>query len=292
MWRSSESKSIMRKVQPFAIAVLLGLILMTAPAAGVVINVGQTAEEEPAAEVPCNTTTTTTLPPVVGVALVDPPPAGATAEDPCPPAEETPAPEAATTTTTTAARSQINAVDDAVEAVQDREFSSFDVTDNDSISPSLGRMAIVSGAMPDGLRLWVDNSLEGWIIGTPTECGTFVVQYSIEAANGGDEPPSDTATVTVDVACSGESVALEAADDEIDGQEGERIEVDLVGNDSPSAEIAYITFESGDLPGGLTVWAGGWLTGTPSETGDFSFTYSIHGRNGQSESATVQLTIG
>ncbi len=292
MRRSFTTVSTVKKAQPLALALLLGLVLMAAPAAGVVINVGQTVDEGTETEVPCNTTTTTTLPPVVGVALVDPPPAGAVAEDPCPPAEEEePAPVAETTTTTTAARSQINAVDDTIEATQDRELTSFDVTDNDSISPSLGRMSIVSGEMPDGLQLWVDNSLEGWVIGTPTECGTFAVEYTIEASGTVEDPPSDTATVTVEVACNDDSAPLEAGDDEIDGQEGERVEVDLVENDSPSAGIAYISFESGDLPRGLTVWAGGWLTGTPAETGDFEFTYSIRGRDGQSESATVTLTI-
>ena len=292
MRRLSEVNSAIKKFQPVALVVLLGLVLVATPAAGVVINVGQTVDEGTETEVPCNTTTTTTLPPVVGVALVDPPPAGAVAEDPCPPAEEEPAPVAETTTTTTAARSQINAVDDTIEATQGRELDSFDVTDNDSISPSLGRMSIVSGAMPDGLRLWVDNSLEGWVIGTPTECGTFAVEYSIEASGNAEDPPSDAATVTVQVACTDGSAPLEAGDDEIDGQEGERLEFDLVGNDAPSAGIAYISFESGDLPRGLTVWAGGWLTGTPAETGDFEFTYSINSRDGRSESATVTVTIG
>ncbi len=293
MRRLSEANSAIKKFQPVALVVLLGLVLVATPAAGIVINVGQTVDEGTETEVPCNTTTTTTLPPVVGVALVDPPPAGAVAEDPCPPAEEeAPAQaEETTTTTTAAARGQINAVDDTIQATQSRELAAFDVTDNDSISPSLGRMSIVSGAMPDGLRLWTDNSLEGWVIGTPAECGTFAVEYRIEASGNAEDPPSDTATLTVDVACNGDSVPLEAGDDEIDGTEGERLEVDLVSNDAPSAGIAYIAFESGDLPRGLTVWAGGWLTGTPDETGDFEFTYSIHSRDGRSESATVNLTI-
>lgn len=292
MRRSPSFRSYLIKVQPAVLALVIGLVLITGPAAGIietppnqaVDNKSQTVDEG-GEEIPCNTTTTTILPPVVGVAIVDEP-----ADDPCPPAEEAETVEPEPTTTTTA-RAQIVAVDDFIEVTVGREMESFNVTKNDSISPSLGRMAIVAGEMPDGVRLWVDNSLEGWVIGTPNECGSFSVEYSIEGTSRSETPPSDTATATVEVDCGDNSGPLEPTDDDVTVKVGERLEFDLVANDSPSAGIALINFQSGELPAGVTVWAGGWLTGTPSERGEFEFTYEVNGRNGSTESATVTMTV-
>ncbi|MEM9652760.1 MAG: putative Ig domain-containing protein [Actinomycetota bacterium] len=284
-----------QRLAPLALLVALLVTLAAGPAAGIIgtgpdadLVAGQTVDDGSTEDAPCSTTTTTTTT-TTALSINFRRQLPAVADDPCPPAEEEEAPEETTTTTTAPPPPSIDAVDDELTAVEGRRFEPFDVTDNDSIGPSLARMAIVSGAMPDGLRLWVDNNLEGRIIGTATECGTFTVEYLIEGP--GDEPASDTATVTVEVACRNSSAPLEAADDQVDGAVGERLEVDLVANDAPSAGIAYISFRSGDLPDGLTVWAGGWLTGSPEESGDFEFTYAISSRDGRSETATVTLDV-
>lgn len=295
---SHHRSAFLRSSTPIAFVFIVVLTLLAVPAAALLA--APAGDDEPGAEIdapePCATTTTTTT---TIAWVVYRRPVVTVPEDPCPEPDEATGPESSAPPTTaiptTPAPQPIDAVDDQVSATQGRRLAPFDVTDNDTVSPSLQGISIVDGQLPDGLKLWVDNSLEGRIIGTPAECGTFAVDYRIEAAGAGDQDraglAADTATVTIEVACRFGSGPLQATDDLIDAVAGERIEFDLLDNDSPSAGIASLSTGSGAIPDGLTVWAGGWITGTTTETGVFEFTYTSNGRDGSTDTATVTITV-
>ncbi len=140
-------------------------------------------------------------------------------------------------------------------------------------------------------------------------CGTDSYDYTISDGNGG----SDTATVTIDVACVNDApVALDDADSTDEDTVLNVVAPGILGNDSDvdgdsltvsavngdTANVGQqITLASGAL---LTVNADGSYSYDPNgqydylavgETAQESFTYAISDGNGGSDTATVTITI-
>ncbi|MEM7273384.1 MAG: hypothetical protein AAF547_09920 [Actinomycetota bacterium] len=201
-------------------------------------------------------------------------------------------PQIEATPTTEPAVAAVDAVDDEVVGQVDEAIDPVDLVANDSVQPAIGVIEIIDGALPDGLTLWLEGSLQGWVIGTPTECGSFQIDYRVESATLGEfEAEEDTATAIVEIACDPSTVPIEAADDEIEVGIDERLELDVVANDEPAAGVALVRLMDGELPDGLTLWAGGWLTGTPTEAGTFTISYEAGGPGGRSV-ASVVIEVG
>ncbi|MBB5208447.1 Ig domain-containing protein [Chiayiivirga flava] len=127
--------------------------------------------------------------------------------------------------------------------------------------------ALVDGALPDGLTLAPDGTLEG----TPTAAGTF--GFTIEATDANAFTGARAYTVTV----SGPAIAI-APGTLPDGSTGQAYEVIFTA----SGGLAPYTFAlvDGALPPGLTLSADGLLTGGPTAPGNYVFTLEVTDANG------------
>ncbi|MGD9781663.1 MAG: putative Ig domain-containing protein [Kiritimatiellia bacterium] len=115
--------------------------------------------------------------------------------------------------------------------------------------------SLFDGALPGGLSL----ATNGWLTGTPTNTGAF--EFTVQATNdyGGSNrtynlqifgPPVFSTTNPLPGGVVGTAYAQQ-----------------IEATESPTFSLS-----GGALPGGLSLAANGWLTGTPTNTGAFEFT--------------------
>ena len=114
---------------------------------------------------------------------------------------------------------------------------------------------ISSGELPSGLKLNED----GTITGTPTaKAGVYT--FGVQAAADNWVKAKRQYTFTID-----ETEAY------LDEEFFAAIQSDMVNADNYSQGVVY-SLKEGKLPAGLTLNENGEITGTPSETGDFTIT--------------------
>lgn len=140
--------------------------------------------------------------------------------------------------------------------------------------------ALSSGSLPAGLSL----SSAGEISGTPSAAGAtnFTVRVT-DAANGSASAqlglmviaPGPPTVVTSSLPAGTEGVAYSSA-------------VSATGGSSPYSW----TISSGSLPLGLSVSAGGQISGTPSAVGPATFTVKVTDANKQSATAQLGIVVG
>ena len=116
-----------------------------------------------------------------------------------------------------------------------------------------------SGNLPNNLSL----STAGVISGTPTTAGTF--NFNVKATNsaGNDTKPLSITIISSVIAPTITTTTLP------DGKTGTAYSAQLEA--TGTAPITW-TLESNSLPAGVTLSAAGVISGTPTETGTFSFT--------------------
>jgi Putative Ig domain len=134
--------------------------------------------------------------------------------------------------------------------------------------------AVKSGALPPGLTL----SASGQITGTPTTGGTYT--FTVEATASGANAGTKTFTIHIGLALG--PAALPA------GTTGVAYNATLNASGA-TAPVAW-SVSSGTLPAGLTL-ADGVLSGTPTQTGTFTFTVQALDKNSASGSATYSITV-
>jgi large repetitive protein len=134
---------------------------------------------------------------------------------------------------------------------------------------------ITSGTLPAGLNL----SSAGLVSGTPTVAGssTFVVQVSDGSARTATQALTLTIISSLDIATS--TVP--------DGTVGTSYSQQLSATGGTPPYTWSVT--AGSLPDGLTLGAGGLLSGTPTAPGSFSFTAGV--ADAGAGSATQPLTL-
>ena len=115
--------------------------------------------------------------------------------------------------------------------------------------------SLESGALPDGLGL----SSAGWVTGTPEEIGAFT--FTVLATNeyGWTNREYQLAVVEVPVFSTTNPLP--------DGSLAASYSQQIVASGSPAFSLV-----GGSLPGGLSLSGAGWVTGTPTQSGPFSFT--------------------
>ena len=140
--------------------------------------------------------------------------------------------------------------------------------------------AVQTGSLPAGLSL--DGST-GVISGTPTTTGSST--FTIRASNALGYVDFSSQTVSVTAAPSFSDSAVNAR-----GTKGMAYTdgVAAVGSPSPTYSVA-----SGSLPNGLSLnTSTGAITGTPTVTGDFSFTITATNTYGSVTTSSLSIQIG
>ena len=143
---------------------------------------------------------------------------------------------------------------------------------------------VVAGAPPPGLLL----SSAGVLSGTPTAGGTF--SFTVRATDSGECSGSQGYTVTISSESGGCQTITLSPPTLSDGSPG----VPYTATIRASGGSAPYTFSllSGTLPPGLSLSAGGSLSGTPTEGGTFSFRIRARDANGCLGSRTYTVAIG
>jgi len=142
--------------------------------------------------------------------------------------------------------------------------------------------SLASGTLPAGLTL---NPSTGVLSGTPTQKGTFPIVVRATDSNG---CANNGPTYNLTIGCQVITVTNPATNTGT-------VNVAFSQTFSAGNAIAPVTFSlnSGTLPAGLTLSAGGVLSGTPTQTGSFPITVKATDANGCfGISATYTLTIG
>lgn len=136
-----------------------------------------------------------------------------------------------------------------------------------------------SGSLPAGMSL----SASGALGGTPTATGTFTFTVRATDANG----CFGEVTVTLTVACPTITVTPTALLDAVVGTAYSPVTFTQSG--SPTS--VTFTLQSGVLPAGMALSAGGVLSGTPTATGAFTFTVRATDTSGCFGEVTVTLHV-
>lgn len=120
---------------------------------------------------------------------------------------------------------------------------------------------ISSGELPSGLTLNED----GTITGTPTaKAGVYT--FGVQAAADNWVKAKRQYTMTIDTAFT-----IDETEAYLDEEFFAAIQSDMVNVDNYSQGVVY-SLKEGKLPAGLTLNENGEITGTPSETGNFTIT--------------------
>jgi len=139
--------------------------------------------------------------------------------------------------------------------------------------------AVTGGALPAGLTLATDGTLSG----TPTESGTFNFTVTATDANGYTGSRAYALGVTPASTISVAPPTLPSAELALSYSQT----ITASGGTGPYA----FGVTAGALPAGLTLSAGGALSGTPTESGTFNFTVTATDANGYTGSRAYALSV-
>lgn len=139
---------------------------------------------------------------------------------------------------------------------------------------------VSSGSLPPGLTL---NPATGALTGTPTQANTF--NFTITATSFGSCTGSRSYAVTI--ACPAITVNPPSLADGTTGTVYSQT-ITAAGGTSPYA----FAVSSGALPAGVALSSGGSLSGTPTQSGTFSFTVTATDAFGCTGSRAYTLVVG
>ncbi|MDQ3014078.1 MAG: Ig domain-containing protein, partial [Acidobacteriota bacterium] len=154
-------------------------------------------------------------------------------------------------------------------------------TTNITASPAGGNytFAVSSGALPAGLTL----TSGGVLSGTPTQAGNFPIIITATDANQCMGSRSYTLVVNT---CPQISIEPQTLPNAVSGSAYNQA-LTAIGGTAP-----YTFTRTGSLPAGITLSSAGVLSGTPTQTGSFSFTVTATDANNCTGVRPYTLTSG
>ncbi len=138
---------------------------------------------------------------------------------------------------------------------------------------------MVSGQLPPGLTLDAET---GQITGVPEETGTYTI--TVEATDETGATTTREFTITIG---DGLTISTATVPEWTDGQLGYDEQLFAVGGTAPYEW----TVTAGALPDGLTLSEDGKLTGTPTESGTFTFEITVTDADGTTSSQELTIVI-
>jgi hypothetical protein len=137
--------------------------------------------------------------------------------------------------------------------------------------PSSYTWSVANGTLPPGLTL----SAQGVLFGTPTASGSFslTVQVTSQAPTVGAQTTSQAFSIVI------AGVSLAITGNLSGGVVGSPYSATLGATGAYGAGTYTFSVTTGALPSGLTLSAGGALSGTPSAAGTFNFTVQVTSTN-------------
>jgi hypothetical protein len=141
--------------------------------------------------------------------------------------------------------------------------------------------SIASGGLPPGIML---NAMTGNINGTPTMSGTFAFTLEVSDTSTPPQVASQPLSIRVATTLVINATALPDA----------TLNVSYTASEQASGGFLPYTWSitNGMLPSGLTLDAAtGTISGTPTETGAFTFTLRVADSTNPSQQSTVNLTL-
>ncbi len=163
-------------------------------------------------------------------------------------------------------------------AVEEGGFYNSALETTGAIAPSV--FSITSGSLPAGVTL---NTSSGALTGVATAPGThsFSAQV-VDSRNSEAGTATASCGITVFSPPTASCVAITAI-------QGVAIEpVTIVGS---GGEGAPYTFTATGLPAGLSISAGGTISGTPTVSGSFSYTLTVSDKNGNKGTVNCSVTV-
>ena len=138
---------------------------------------------------------------------------------------------------------------------------------------------VSAGALPDGLAL----SAAGELSGTPTTPGAFTFTITVTDVGG----RSGSVDGAIDII---EAAPVIAALTTTQGELGVTVNESLSIASGGRAPFTW-SVSTGELPPGLTLSAAGALTGSPSTTGNYTFTIVVTDDNGETGSVDGAIAV-
>ena len=144
--------------------------------------------------------------------------------------------------------------------------------------------SLSSGSLPTGLALAASS---GEISGTPTRSGNFSI--TVEAKDSSAPPQTATKGFSLSVAAAASNLQITTSSLS-SGQVGASYETSLAASGG-TAPYSW-SMNSGSLPTGLALAASsGEISGSPTQSGNFSFTVQVNDSSAQPQTATKGLSL-
>ncbi len=144
-----------------------------------------------------------------------------------------------------------------------------------------------TGSLPSGVSFTPNPNGTATLAGTPAAGTQGSYPLTLSATNGAGAPATQNFVLTVS-ACAGSMTPAGPA--LATGSVGTPYAQAFVATAPGSSGFSYAV-TSGALPGGLTLSAGGSLSGTPNQSGNFAFTITATPTAGCTVAASYTLTI-
>ena len=144
--------------------------------------------------------------------------------------------------------------------------------------------SVSSGNLPAGLTL----SNSGAISGTPTQSGTSSFDVSVKDSETSPVKASQALSINITVAAP--KSTLQITTSSLPAGQAQAIYAAQLGASGGTAPYSW-SISSANLPAGLTLSSSGAISGTPTQSGNFSFSVSVKDSSSSAQTANQAFSI-
>ena len=144
--------------------------------------------------------------------------------------------------------------------------------------------SVSSGNLPAGLTL----SNSGAISGTPTQSGTSSFDVSVKDSETSPVKASQALSINITVAAP--KSTLQITTSSLPAGQAQAIYAAQLGASGGTAPYSW-SISSANLPAGLTLSSSGAISGTPTQSGNFSFSVSVKDSGSSPQTASQAFSI-